>query len=37
MSKKLLKFDNVEINKKQFHAFKKPTALNLVDVDKIVI
>ena len=37
MSKKPLKFDDVLVNKKEFHTFKTPIALNLVDMDKIVI
>ena len=30
-------FGDVEVNKKEFHATKKPIALNLVDTDKIVV
>ena len=37
MSEKTLKFGDVEVNKKEFHASKQPIALNLVDIDKIVI
>ena len=37
MSKKKLKFDTTEVNKKEFHNSKQPTGLNLVDVDQIVI
>ena len=37
MSGKTLKFDNIEVNKKEFHAFKQPIDLNLVDINKIVI
>ena len=29
MSKKALQFDNIEVNKKEFHASKQPIALNL--------
>ena len=36
MSEKTLKFGNVEVNKKEFHASKKPIALNLVDIVIIV-
>ena len=36
MSKKTLKFDNVAVMKKEFHASERIT-LNLVDTDKIVI
>ena len=34
MSKKILKFDNIRVNKKQFHKSKQPIDL---DVDKIVV
>ena len=34
MSKKTLKFDNVVVNKKEFHKSKKPINLDLVNVDK---
>ena len=37
MSEKTLKYDNVEVNKKEFHASKQAIDLNLVDTDKIVI
>ena len=37
MSKKTLKFDNVEVNKKEFHTSKQPMALDLVHVDQILI
>ena len=37
MSGKTLKFGDVEVNKKEFHASKQLFALNLVDKDKIVI
>ena len=37
MSKKTLKFDNVEVNNKKFHAFKLPIALNLANVNQILI
>ena len=37
MSKKTLKFDNVEVNKKHFDVSKQPIVLNLVDVDQILI
>ena len=30
-------FDDVEVNKKEFHATKKPIVLNLVDTDTIVV
>ena len=37
MSRKTLKFDNIEDNKKEFHASKQAVDLNLVDINKIVI
>ena len=37
MSKKTLKFDNVKVNKKSFHASKQPIALELVNVNQILI
>ena len=37
MSEKTLKFDNIEVNKKEFHASKQAIDLNLVDINKIVI
>ena len=37
MSEKTLKFGDIVINKKEFHASKQAIALNLVDTDKIVI
>ena len=37
MTEKTLKLDNFELNKKELHASKQPTALNLVDINRIVI
>ena len=37
MSEKALKFGNIVSNKKEFHASKKPIALNLVGTDKMII
>ena len=37
INKKTLQFDNVEVSKKEFHASKQPIALNLVNVDQILI
>ena len=37
MSEKTLKFDNIRVNKKEFHASKQPIDLNLVDINKILI
>ena len=37
MSRKRLKFDSFEVNKKEFHASKRATDFNLVDINKIAI
>ena len=37
MSEKTLKFDNIVVNKKEFHKSKEPIDLDLVKVDQIVI
>ena len=37
MSEKTLKFGDVEVNKKEFHASKQAIVLNLVDADKMVV
>ena len=37
MSKKALKFDNIRVNKKEFHKSKQPIDLMSVNVDQIVI
>ena len=37
MNEKTLKFDNIRINKKEFHKSKKPINLDLVNLDLIVI
>ena len=37
MSEKTLKFDNIRVNKKEFHKSKQPIALNLINADKIVV
>ena len=37
MSEKTLKFNNIILNKKEFHKSKHPIDLSLVSVDKIVI
>ena len=37
MNEKTLKFDNIEINKKEFYKSKQATDLNLVDTNKTVI
>ena len=37
MSEKTLKFNNIRLNKKEFHKSKEPTDLMLVNVDQIVV
>ena len=37
MSEKTLKFNNVRVNKKEFHKSKQPIDLDLVIVNKIVV
>ena len=37
MSEKTLKFNNIRVNKKEFHKSKQPIDLSLVIVDQIVI
>ena len=37
MSEKTLKFDNIRVNKKEFHKSKQPTDSGLVNVDQIVV
>ena len=37
MSEITLKFNNIRVNKKEFHKSKQPFNLNLVHVDQIVI
>ena len=37
MREKTLKFDNIKVNKKQFHASKQPINLDLINVDQIVV
>ena len=37
MSKKTLKFHNVKLNKKEFHAPKQSITLDLVNVSQILI
>ena len=37
MSEKTLKFDNIRVNKKEFHKFKQPIKLDLINVDQIVV
>ena len=37
MSEKTLKFDNIRVNKKEFHKSKQPIDLNLINADQIVV
>ena len=37
MGKQTLKFNDIVVNKKEFHTSKQPINLNLVDTDKIVV
>ena len=37
MSEKTLKFDNIRVNKNEFHKSKQPIGLDLVNVDQIVV
>ena len=37
LSEKTLKFDNIRVNKKEFHKFKQPIDLDLLNVNQIVI
>ena len=36
MSEKTLQFDNIRVNKKEFHKSKQPNNLDLINVDQIV-
>ena len=37
MSEKTLKFKNIRVNKKEFHKFKQPIDLDLVNADQTVV
>ena len=37
MSENKLKFDNVRVNKKEFHKSKQPIVSDLVNIDQIVV
>ena len=37
MSGKTLKFDNIRVNKKEFHKSKKPIDFNVVNANQIVV
>ena len=36
-SEKTLKFENIRVNKKEFHKSKQPIDLDLINVDQIVV
>ena len=36
MSEKSLKFDNIRVNKKEFHKSKQPINFDLINIDQIV-
>ena len=37
MSEKTLKFNNIKVNKKEFHRSKKAIDLDVLDIGKIVV
>ena len=37
MSEKTLKFDNISVNKKEFHKSKQPINLDSISIDQIVV
>ena len=37
MSEKTLQFDNVEFNRKEFHASKQPIGIRSVNINRIII
>ena len=37
MTKKTLKFNNIRVNKKEFHMSKQPIVLMSVNIDQIVV
>ena len=37
MIKKTLKFDNIRVNKKEFHKYKQPINLDLKNINRIVV
>ena len=37
MSEKTRKFDNIRVNKNEFHKFKQPINLDLINADQIVV
>ena len=37
MSENTLKFGDIVVSKKEFHAYKQPFDISLIDTDKIVV
>ena len=37
MSENTLKFNNIRVNKKEFHKSKQPIDLDLINIDQIVL
>ena len=37
MSEKALKFGNIRVNRKEFHKYKQPFNLDLINVDEAVV
>ena len=37
MSEKTLKFDNIKVNKKEFHKSRQPINLDMVNIDQIAV
>ena len=37
MDKKIIKFDDTEIEEYKFHQYKSPTSINNIDIKKIVV
>ena len=35
--KKIIKFGDIEIEKKKFHQYKSPLSINNIDINKIVV
>ena len=37
MDKKIIKFDGTEIEEYEFHQYKSPISINIVDINKILV
>ena len=37
MEKKIIKFGDIEIEKKKFHQYKSPLSINNIDINKIIV